>query len=59
MAVERIGRMSTSGYTSCRCRDCMEIAISNDQDYPDFCWECEEADCEEDEECLVWHEDEE
>jgi hypothetical protein len=42
----------TSGYTDCKCRDCFETAIS-DTDSPDFCWECEEAGCEEDSECSV------
>lgn len=43
--------MSISGYTSCKCRDCFEIAISDDCDHPDFCWECEEAGCEGEGEC--------
>lgn len=42
-----------SGYTSCKCRDCMEIAVSDDMNNPDFCWECEETGCEKDSECLV------
>lgn len=37
--------MAEEGYSRCRCRDCMEIAISNDIAHPDFCWECEEAGC--------------
>lgn len=40
-----------SGYTQCACRDCFEIAISDDENVPAFCWECEEAGCEHDEEC--------
>ena len=40
-----------SGYTECKCRDCMEIAVSDDMEHPEFCWECEQAGCEEDEEC--------
>jgi len=40
-----------SGYTYCRCRDCSEIVISDDTSDPDFCDECEEAGCGEDEEC--------
>lgn len=47
-----------SGYTNCRCRDCFEIAISDDEAVPAFCWECEEAGCEEDSECQVDHLDE-
>lgn len=42
-----------SGYTSCRCRDCFEIAISNDMTRPDFCWECEELGCTDDSECNI------
>lgn len=36
----------TSGYTDCACRDCMEIAISNDTRHPDLCNECEDAGCD-------------
>jgi len=32
-----------SGYTSCACRDCFDIAVSDDVQDPDMCWECEEA----------------
>lgn len=39
-----------SGYTSCACRDCFEIAISDDEK-PAFCHACEEAGCEPDSEC--------
>ena len=42
-----------SGYTQCRCRDCFEIAVSDDDDSPDFCGACEEAGCEDDSECLA------
>ena len=45
--------MAGSGYTDCRCRDCFEIAVSNDTDNPDFCHECETAGCESDSECCV------
>lgn len=47
--------MSESGYTPCRCRDCMEVAMSDDWRVPAFCWECEEAGCEEDSSCQVEH----
>ena len=40
-----------SGYTPCACRDCMEIAISNDIQNPDMCWECVDAQCELDTKC--------
>ncbi len=40
-----------SGYTDCACRDCFEIATSDDMANPDMCAECEEAGCEADEEC--------
>lgn len=43
----------TSGYTECRCRDCFEIAVSDDMANPDFCWACEAAECDEDSECRV------
>ena len=33
--------MIQSGYTPCKCRDCMEIAISNDMANPDYCNACE------------------
>lgn len=33
--------MSKSGYTSCKCRDCMEIAISSDANKPEYCNACE------------------
>lgn len=42
----------SEGYVPCACRDCFEIAIAGDEG-PHFCWECEEAGCEEGEECQV------
>lgn len=33
--------MTQSGYTPCKCRDCMEIAVSNDVTKPDYCNACE------------------
>lgn len=45
--------MSQSGYTSCLCRDCMEIAVSNDIEAPEMCAECHKAGCEPDQECSV------
>jgi hypothetical protein len=38
--------MSSSGYRSCACRDCMELAIAADE--PALCSACEEAGCEPD-----------
>lgn len=35
----------TSGYTQCKCRDCFEIVVSNDQAHPDFCDGCRKAGC--------------
>lgn len=35
-----------SGYTHCACRDCFEIAISDDENVPELCSECEEAGCD-------------
>ena len=40
-----------SGYSQCACRDCFEIAISDDTSDPEMCWECEEYGCEPDSEC--------
>jgi hypothetical protein len=34
-----------SGYTYCRCRDCFEVVVSDDMDYPDYCSECIAAGC--------------
>lgn len=42
----------TSGYTPCACRDCFDIAISDDWTVPDLCWACEEAGCDSDGECV-------
>lgn len=35
-----------SGYTDCACRDCFDVAVSNDMDRPDLCGECSDAGCE-------------
>lgn len=35
-----------SGYTSCGCRDCFEIAITGDDDEPALCHGCEDAGCD-------------
>lgn len=36
-----------SGYTPCTCRDCFDIAISDDDARADaLCWACKEAGCE-------------
>ncbi len=42
-----------SGYTDCACRDCFDIAVSDDTDHPELCEFCEEAGCSAagDEEC--------
>ncbi len=39
-----------SGYRSCACRDCMEIAIG---DAGAVCHACEAANCDIDKECLA------
>lgn len=44
-------RSKQSGYTPCRCRDCMEIAVSSNMRKPDFCSACKEAGCEDGFEC--------
>jgi hypothetical protein len=33
-----------SGYVSCKCRDCLEIAIASDNEGA-YCHECEDAGC--------------
>lgn len=35
----------TSGYTPCACRDCFDVAVSDDMADPDLCGDCEEAGC--------------
>lgn len=35
-----------SGYTPCACRDCFDIAISNDIRNHELCSECADAGCE-------------
>lgn len=34
-----------SGYTDCRCRDCMDLVVSDEINAPEFCHACEEAGC--------------
>jgi hypothetical protein len=34
-----------SGYTDCACRDCFDVAVSDDMDHPDLCGDCEGAGC--------------
>lgn len=45
--------MPKSGYTDCACRDCFDVAVSDDMAHPDLCNLCEEAGCsaDGDEEC--------
>ncbi len=45
----------SSGYCSCACRDCFEIAITDEEGEPALCGECEEAGCdiEGESECCV------
>lgn len=38
----------TSGYTHCACRDCFDVAVSNDMGNPDLCLLCKDAGCERD-----------
>jgi hypothetical protein len=38
----------SSGYTNCACRDCFDIAVSDDTSRPELCQLCEEAGCEPD-----------
>jgi hypothetical protein len=44
-----------SGYTDCKCPDCFEVAISDDENEPDFCNACEEAGCDGEGECEAPH----
>lgn len=37
--------MAGSGYCSCACRDCCEVAIASDTDVPALCEGCEDAGC--------------
>jgi hypothetical protein len=37
---------SESGYTSCACRDCMDVSISNRIDTPELCLLCKDAGCD-------------
>lgn len=34
-----------SGYTSCACRDCMEIIVANNPARPELCGDCNTAGC--------------
>lgn len=36
-----------SGYTPCACRDCFDVAVSDDMDAPDLCGDCLDAGCDE------------
>lgn len=38
--------ISTSGYTPCACRDCMDVTVSADTSAPDLCEACRDAGCE-------------
>ena len=38
--------MVTSGYSNCACRDCFDVAVSDDVIHPDLCGDCEEAGCD-------------
>ena len=40
--------MSQSGYTACACRDCFDVAISDDMAHPELCGDCEDAGCDAD-----------
>lgn len=41
----------SGGYVPCKCRDCMETAIEDQEGDGAFCSDCEESECEEDSEC--------
>ncbi len=40
-----------SGYTDCACRDCFDVAVSDDMNNPDLCLLCAEAGCSRDGDC--------
>jgi hypothetical protein len=44
-----------SGYTSCKCRDCMETTVSSNQKKPEFCSDCQKAGCSGEGECKSSH----
>lgn len=44
-----------SGYTECACRDCMEVAIGNNEPGGAYCWACAESDCTRDSDCNAPH----
>lgn len=52
--------MSESGYSPCACRDCFDVAVSNDIANPDLCGLCADAGCDEEGEsaCERDHEEE-
>ena len=46
--IEKYAARDASGYHSCPCRDCMEIAIGTDKTgKPSLCWQCAESECDE------------
>lgn len=45
-AEDETPKETEDGYVSCRCRDCMEIAIATPGSAPALCHECEDAGCE-------------
>jgi hypothetical protein len=38
--------MTWSGYTRCACRDCFDIAVSDDTRKPELCSDCADARCD-------------
>lgn len=37
---------STSGYTQCACRDCLDDTVSSDMSDPDLCSICKDSGCD-------------
>lgn len=35
-----------SGYTSCKCSDCFDVTVSDDDTVPELCSDCEDAGCD-------------
>lgn len=42
----RAARTLTSGYCPCACRDCSDVAITDDARLPALCLDCRDAGCE-------------
>lgn len=41
----------TTGYCDCLCRDCFNVAVTDNHGNPQMCGPCQHAGCEENKEC--------